>query len=349
MDFRPFLAQNGCFWVTKFFIYSCEKKFWHPEYEQVLLFFVYLYYLITNSSKWKSFYLNRLHTLRVVSHQNWLLPWQNGTKKEPVSQKICLWITIKFDRKGLDDLFSPHSIRNLISYKLIIIWTCSEISKLTKNTKMLPLPLNFWKREKNNGFSLKKKKKIEKNYKSYRPEKWIDYAHHLHNWLDLWYGIIPTSFKFFFFFAINFYPFLLHFWPSLPCTSQWGKFSSSKFCISDFRIEIYTKFQSGKRIIFYILANFFFHTKCLRNPGQILNPVLVGLDGRAFFYLIIIFFIFLVAIITKNTQILKKNLSFFAEKFWENILTYFQPKYLDFGQKTADFTRFLKNYSKNFF
>ena len=94
----------------------------------------------------------------------------------------------------------------------------------------------------------------------------------LHNRLDLWYGIINIFFKFFFF-TINFYPFLLHFCPSLPCTSQWGKFSSSKFCISDFRIEIYTKFQSGKHIIFYILANFFFHTKCPRNPGQILNPV----------------------------------------------------------------------------
>ena len=80
----------------------------------------------------------------------------------------------------------------------------------------------------------------------------------LHNRLDLWlwYGIINTFFNFFF--TINFYPFL-HFWPSLPCTSQWGKFLSSKFCISDFRIEIYTKFQSGKHIIFYILANFFFN------------------------------------------------------------------------------------------
>ena len=78
------------------------------------------------------------------------------------------------------------------------------------------------------------------------------------------------------FFSINFYPFLLHFWPSLPCTSQWGKFSSSKFCISDFRIKIYTKFQSGKHIILYILANyFFFDTKLSTKPrsGGILNPV----------------------------------------------------------------------------
>ena len=42
----------------------------------------------------------------------------------------------------------------------------------------------------------------------------------------------------------------------------------------------------------------------------------------------------------------KKNLTFFAEKFWENTLTYFQKfsaKLLDFCQKMADFTRFWKN------
>ena len=102
----------------------------------------------------------------------------------------------------------------------------------------------------------------------------------LHNWfvVVVWYH----KYFFQFFFTINFYPFL-HFWPSLPCTSQWGKFLSSKFCISDFRIEIYTKFQSGKHIFFllysifwptFFFSTFFFHTKCLRNPGQILNPVI---------------------------------------------------------------------------
>ena len=44
-----------------------------------------------------------------------------GTKKGPVSRKICPWTAIKFNRKGLDDSFSPHFIKNLISYKLIII------------------------------------------------------------------------------------------------------------------------------------------------------------------------------------------------------------------------------------
>ena len=39
----------------------------------------------------------------------------------------------------------------------------------------------------------------------------------------------------------------------------------------------------------------------------------------------------------------KKIEGFFAEKFWENVLTYFQLKFLDFGQKPADCTRFYKN------
>ena len=118
-----------------------------------------------------------------------------------------------------------------------------------------------------------RKKKNEKNYKSYRPEKWIDYAHHHSPQLIrfvVWYH------KYFFqkfFLRSIFTHFYYIFDPHcMPCTSQWGKFSSSKFCISDFRIEIYTKFQSGKHIILYILANFIFHTKCPRNPGQILNP-----------------------------------------------------------------------------
>ena len=129
-----------------------------------------------------------------------------------------------------------------------------------KIQKCYPYPLIFESVKKIMGFC-KKKIKNEKNYKSYRPEKWIDYAHYhspqsIRFVVVIWYHKYFFQFFFFFFFTINFYPFL-HFWPSLPCTSQWGKFSSSKFCISDFIIEIYTKFQSGKHIIFYILANFF--------------------------------------------------------------------------------------------
>ena len=39
----------------------------------------------------------------------------------------------------------------------------------------------------------------------------------------------------------------------------------------------------------------------------------------------------------------EKNLTVFEEKFRENILTNFQLKFLDFGQKRADFTTFWKN------
>ena len=53
---------------------------------------------------------------------------------------------------------------------------------------------------------------------------------------------------------------------------------------------------------------------------------------------------------TLITRKFRKNLTLFCRKNWENILTYFdtfQLKFLDFGQKTADFTRFLKNWKKN--
>ena len=44
----------------------------------------------------------------------------------------------------------------------------------------------------------------------------------------------------------------------------------------------------------------------------------------------------------------KKNQTFFVNKFLENILTFknFQPKFLDFGQRMADFTRFWKNFGE---
>ena len=52
----------------------------------------------------------------------------------------------------------------------------------------------------------------------------------------------------------------------------------------------------------------------------------------------------------KNTKNVKTNVTFFKEKFWENILTFLkkiQLQHLDFGQKMADFTRFWK-ICKNF-
>ena len=60
------------------------------------------------------------------------------------------------------------------------------------------------------------------------------------------------------FFNNQFWSFQAQFRTYLPCTSQWGKFSSSRLCIFDFRNEIYTKFQSRKHVLFHILAIFIF-------------------------------------------------------------------------------------------
>ena len=61
---------------------------------------------------------------------------------------------------------------------------------------MLPLPFNFWKREKNNGFSFKKKKKKVKTVRAtgLKSESIMPITI-LHNRLDLWYGIIHTFFN----------------------------------------------------------------------------------------------------------------------------------------------------------
>ena len=63
-------------------------------------------------------------------------------------------------------------------------------------------------------------------------------------------------------FYTDFFPFLPHFWHFLPCTSQWGKFSSSKFCISDFRIEIYIELDLHWKThhFLYFGKPFYFHT-----------------------------------------------------------------------------------------
>ena len=51
--------------------------------------------------------------------------------------------------KVLEAWFTPHCIDNLVSYTLIPIETNLNISKVKKNAKMLPPPLNFGEREKN--------------------------------------------------------------------------------------------------------------------------------------------------------------------------------------------------------
>ena len=51
---------------------------------------------------------------------------------------------------------------------------------------------------------------------------------------------------------------------------------------------------------------------------------------------------------TLKTQKFFKNLTILQKKFWGTILIFknFKLKYLDFGQKMADFTRFWKNLKK---
>ena len=79
----------------------------------------------------------------------------------------------------------------------------------------------------------------------------------------------------------------------------------------------------------------------------------VGSVGRALifclfvcFFIFIFIFILLVAKINpKNTQIVKKKIkTFFANKFLENSLTYFQKfsVILDFGQKNGWFYKILE-------
>ena len=86
--------------------------------------------------------------------------------------------------------------------------------------------------------------------------------------------IIIIRIFFFFFFFNRLSPFLTHFWPSVLCTSQWGKIQVQNFVFLTSEGGIYTKFQSGKHVLFYILGNFIFSHFCSQNPGQIWNLVL---------------------------------------------------------------------------
>ena len=93
-----------------------------------------------------------------------------------------------------------------------------------------------------------------------------------HNRLDLWYNSTQTFFKIIFF-NNQFWSFQAQFRTYLPCTSQWGKFSSSRLCIFDFRNEVYTKFQSRKHVLLYILAIFIFPPFWQSNTTRISNLV----------------------------------------------------------------------------
>ena len=124
----------------------------------------------------------------------------------------------------------------------------------------------------------KKKKKIEKTIRATGLKiESIMPTTILHNRFDLWYGIIHSFFNIFFY--DQFLPIFTTFLTLTALYKSMGKIFKFKMLHSDFRIEICTKFQPGKHIIFYILANFFFHTKCPRNLGRILNPVIYRLES----------------------------------------------------------------------
>ena len=74
----------------------------------------------------------------------------------------------------------------------------------------------------------------------------------------------------------------------------------------------------------------------------------VGSVGRAFFWCFFCFF-FLVAKMTLKHDNFEKNLTFFAEKFWENIFTYFQKfsaKIFRFWSKNGWFCKILEKVLK---
>ena len=71
-------------------------------------------------------------------------------------------------------------------------------------------------------------------------------------------------------------------------------------------------------------------------------PSRVGPSGFFFF-----FFFFLVAKITLKTQNFWKNLTFFAEKFWENIFLKFSAKTFRFSSKNSWFYKIFEKKKKS--
>ena len=178
---------------------------------------------------------------------------------------------IKVDMK-VEVWFTPHCIDNLVSYTLITNETNFNINKVKKNATMLPPPLNFEEREKNKVNCLKNY--FEKTNRATGLKSWSFMPITIpHNRLDLWYDSIQTFFQNNFF-NNQFWSFQAQFRTYLPCTSQWGKFSSSRLCIFDFRNEIHTKFQSRKHVLFYILAIFIFPPFWQSNTTRVSNLVI---------------------------------------------------------------------------
>ena len=119
----------------------------------------------------------------------------------------------------------------------------------------------------------KKKRKIDKTIRaSGLKSESILLITILHNQLDLWYGIIHILFKIIFL-RLIFTHFYYIFDPHCPVQVNLEIFQVHNFAFLNSELKSTLNF-SLENIIFYILANLFFHTKCLRNPGQILNPVI---------------------------------------------------------------------------
>ena len=160
--------------------------------------------------------------------------------------------------KVLEIWFTPHCIDNLVSFTLITIETNFNIDKVKKNVKMLlPHPSILKSVKKNKANS--QKNYFEKTNRATGLKSWSFLPITIpHNQLYLWYDSLQTFLKIYF--DNQFWSFQVQFQTYLPCTSQWGKFSSSRLCIFDFRNEMYTKFQSRKHFLFYILTIFIFST-----------------------------------------------------------------------------------------
>ena len=141
-----------------------------------------------------------------------------------------------------------------------------------KIQKCYPYPLIFESVKKIMDFC-KKKKKIEKNYKNYRPEKWIDYAHY-HSPQSIRFVVVVWYHKYFFqFFFFFFYDFYI-FDPHCPVQVNGENFQVQNFAFLTSELKSTLNFSLENISYSVFWPTFFFHTKCLRNPGQILNPVI---------------------------------------------------------------------------
>ena len=126
-----------------------------------------------------------------------------------------------------------------------------------KIQKCYPYPLIFESVEKRMDFC--KKKKFRENYTSYRPEKWIDYAHH-HSPQSIRFVVWHPTYFFQYLFLRSIFTHFYHIFDPLWFVQVNGEnfqFQNFVFLTSELKS---TLIFSLENIIFYILANFFFFT-----------------------------------------------------------------------------------------